>query len=95
MTNNLPQRIAEHYFDRITRQTFAGKYHAFFLLYFEDSEYILNIIAREKEIKGWSRKKKLELIKTYNPTFRFLNEEVFGEWPPNEVRHRGHDESSF
>jgi putative endonuclease len=92
MTNNLPQRMTEHYLDRLTKKTFAGKYQAFYLVYFEDSEYVLNIIAREKEIKGWRRQKKLNLIKSMNPEFRFLNEEVFGEWPPREIVHRGNVE---
>ncbi len=49
---------------------------------------IINIneaIAREKEIKGWKRIKKEELIKEMNPEFKFLNTELFGKWPPDKI----------
>jgi putative endonuclease len=42
---------------------------------------------REKEIKGWTRIKKLALIKIDNPKQRFLNNEIM-EWPPNDPIHR-------
>jgi len=54
------------------------------LLYYESSQYINNIIAREKEIKLWIREKKVVLINSFNPEWKFLNEELFGKWPPNE-----------
>ncbi len=38
--------------------------------------YINNAIARETEIKGWSREKKYDLIRTMNPELKFLNEEL-------------------
>ena len=88
MTNNLEQRIIEHYLDRGNEKTFAGKYHAFYLLFYESSDYINNIIAREKEIKGWRRSKKEELIASFNPEWKFLNEELLGKWPPDELFHR-------
>ena len=78
MTNNLEQRIIEHYLDKGNEKTFAGKYFAFYLLFYESSIYVNNIIAREKEIKGWRRSKKEELIKAFNPEMKFLNEELFG-----------------
>ncbi len=49
---------------------------------------IENAIAREKEIKGWRRQKKIELIKTINPKLEFLNAELFDEWPPENMLHR-------
>jgi len=42
----------------------------------------------EKEIKGWDRKKKEELINSYNPEWKFLNYELLGEWPPARAAHR-------
>lgn len=88
VTNNLKQRVAEHYAQRGQEKTFTGRYHAHYLIYFEADKYIKNAIAREKEIKGWSREKKMELIGTMNSELNFLNEEVFGKWPPEEVIHR-------
>jgi len=85
MTNNLEQRIIEHYLDRGSPKSFTGKYHAFYLLFYESSIYIKNTIAREKEIKGWRRSKKMDLINTFNPSWKFLNEELFGNWPPDEL----------
>jgi len=89
VTNNLEQRIIEYYLDKGNTKTFTGKYNCFYLVYYECTQYINNAIAREKEIKGWNRKKKEELIKTFNPLLKFLNHEVLGEGPPTDVTHRG------
>ena len=59
ISNNLQQRIIEHYLDQTSKKTFAGKYNVFYLIYFEAHDYVLNAIAREKEIKGWKREKKI------------------------------------
>ena len=83
VTNNLEQRIIEHYLGKGNTISFTGSYPAFYLLY-KCSPYILNSIAREKEIKGWKRSKKEKLIKEFNPAMKFLNEELFGQWPPKE-----------
>ena|SRR6266498_2654773 len=88
VTNNLAQRIVEHYLDKGNIKTFTGKYDAFYLLYYECTQYINNAIAREKEIKGWNRKKKEELINSFNPQWKFLNCELLGEWPPTKAVHR-------
>lgn len=88
MTNNLEQRIIEHYIDRIEKKTFTGKYNCHFLIFYEIYKYVNDAIAREKEIKGWLRIKKVELITNFNPKWEFLNEELLGEWPPNEAYHR-------
>ena len=88
ISNNLEQRIIEHYLERGNNSSFTGKYHAFYLLYSECYRYVNNAIAREKEIKGWRRSKKLNLIKTNNPEMEFLNEKLFGKWPPDKMFHR-------
>jgi len=46
------------------------------LVYFEEYTDIRRAIAREKELKGWRREKKIELINTKNPTHEFLNERI-------------------
>jgi putative endonuclease len=88
MTNNLEQRIIEHYLDRIEKKTFTGKYNCHFLLFYESFENVTNAINREKEIKGWIRNKKEILITNFNPNWLFLNEELLGEWPPKNAFHR-------
>ena len=88
MTNDLEQRLAEHYLDRIERKTFTGKYNCHFLVFYESYKYVNDAIAREKEIKGWLRSKKDVLIENFNPGWKFLNEELLGEWPPSNIYHR-------
>lgn len=88
VTNNLSQRLIEHYVDRIEKKTFCGKYNCHFLVYFENFRSIKDAIAREKEIKGWLRIKKDQLIAAENPNWNFLNEQLLGEWPPTYLFHR-------
>jgi putative endonuclease len=85
VTNDLLQRITEHYQNRGQQTTFCGRYNVYWLLYFEGHKYINNAIARENEIKGWRREKKLKLVAEMNPALTFLNEEIFGKWPPEEL----------
>ena len=75
VTNNLANRIAQHKADALgNKKTFAGRYNCYYLLYMEHFQYITNAISREKEIKGWTRAKKDELINSINPNWDFLNE---------------------
>jgi putative endonuclease len=74
VTNHLKIRLQQHK-DNISfgNKTFASKYHVHFLLYYEKFTWIQEAIGREKEIKGWRKEKKINLIKTINPDFNFLN----------------------
>ena len=72
VTNDLADRIQQHYQNRGNNSTFAGKYHCYKLLYFETFSGIEQAISREKEIKGWTRAKKEALIATLNPNLAFL-----------------------
>jgi putative endonuclease len=77
VTNDLKRRMYEHYLDATgSKIHFAGKCNCYNLIYFERFQYIEHAIDREKEIKGWSRKKKIDLINTLNPEWNFLNEFV-------------------
>lgn len=87
VTNNLIQRLIEHYSNSGLEGTFAGKYRCHCLLYYESFKYINKAIKREKELKGWSRSKKEALINTENPQWSFLNQDIM-EWPPVEVNKR-------
>jgi putative endonuclease len=84
VTNNLSQRLIEHWKSRGSVKSFTGKYYCYNLLYYEKFQYVDRAIAREKEIKGWRRQKKNDLIRTMNPTWTFLNKEICGEWPPKD-----------
>ena len=46
---------------------FTQKYNITRLVYYEETQYILSALAREKEIKGWRRNKKIRLILSFNP----------------------------
>lgn len=74
MTNNLGRRLTEHK-ENIEKgvKTFASKYNIEFLVYYEKFTWVEQAIAREKEIKGWKRDKKLNLIRSFNENFEFLN----------------------
>ncbi|MCM0668262.1 GIY-YIG nuclease family protein [Flavobacterium tyrosinilyticum] len=74
VTNNLKKRIMKHKENILLEsQTFASKYNVEFLLYYEKFTWIQEAIAREKEIKGWRREKKIALVKTMNPELEFLD----------------------
>ena len=74
MTNNLGVRLKQHK-ENIEKgiKTFASKYNIEFLVYYENFTWVQQAIAREKEIKGWRRDKKLDLIRSFNENFEFLN----------------------
>lgn len=66
VTNNLEQRIIEHYVNRGKTETYAGKYFCYMLLFYEEYKYVNDAIARGKEIKKWRQEKKLKLIADFN-----------------------------
>ena len=76
VTNGLERRVWEHK-NRFT-PGFTSKYNLTRLVYFEVFTDIREAIAREKQIKGWLRKKKVELIESVNPKWNDLSE----EWKP-------------
>lgn len=70
VTNNLVRRAFEHKQGLI--EGFTKKYHLNKLLYFEVFESINDAIRREKQLKHWERKWKLELIDKMNPAYQDL-----------------------
>lgn len=74
VTNNLTKRLNEHYEQRGKEDTFAGKYHCYNLIYFEEYDDVGDALNREKEIKKWSRDKKQKLIDNVNPKWMILND---------------------
>jgi putative endonuclease len=72
VTNDLSVRIQQHYENRGNKESFAGRYYCYNLIYYERFQYINDAIAREKEIKKWRREKKEKLISSMNPKWDFL-----------------------
>jgi putative endonuclease len=86
VTNDLTRRLAEHNDTLGQRNKFTGRYQANLLVYFEVCADPMQAIAREKEIKGWSRAKKEALITNFNkealitnfnPTWAAINLETW------------------
>ncbi|ASQ46347.1 GIY-YIG nuclease family protein [Legionella clemsonensis] len=75
VTNNLIRRIYEHR-NKLVRG-FTQKYNVDRLVYYEACENIIVAIAREKQIKGWSRKKKDALISVANPQWEDLYRSLY------------------
>ena|SRR5947209_7854806 len=70
VTGDIYIRILQHKNGAL--EGFSKQYNCTRLLYYEAHEYIGQSIAREKQLKGWRREKKLNLIRTRNPEFKDL-----------------------
>jgi putative endonuclease len=77
VTGNLRRRIAEHKLG--ATGGFTGRYKLTRLVYVESTTDVRAAIEREKQIKGWLRRRKIELIASQNPKWRDLSE---GEYDP-------------
>ena len=73
MTNDIFRRVQEHKEGRGSK--FTSKYRINRLVYYESTNDVWAAIAREKQIKGWLRAKKIALIESVNPEWRDLSEE--------------------
>ena len=73
VTNDLRRRVAQH--RRGVGSHFTAKYRIRQLIYYQACTDVKSAIAREKEIKGWRRAKKVALIESVNPDWRDLSEE--------------------
>ena len=72
ITGYLDKRIHQHKFDTI--DGFTKKYQCHRLVYYESFQEVSAAIAREKQIKGWRREKKIGLIEKLNPRWQDLAE---------------------
>lgn len=77
VTNDIVRRVWEH--RSVNIRGFTSRYNCVWLLYYEEFGDINQAIAREKQIKGWKRDKKIELIISLNPMRRDLANEWFEE----------------
>ena len=73
ITNDIDRRVYEHKHKLI--DGFTKKYNIVKLVYFEETDDVNSAIAREKQIKGWLRKKKIALIESVNPHWKDLSED--------------------
>ena len=74
VTNNLERRIEEHK-SKIKPNSCTSKYNVRKLVFYEQTTDVKSAIAREKQIKGGSRAKKIALIEAANPTWKDLSTE--------------------
>ncbi len=70
VTNDLERRCYEHQQKKI--KGFTQKYNVDRLIFFEKYEFVESAISREKQIKGYSRQKKMNLINSFNPGWKVL-----------------------
>ncbi|MBI3314093.1 MAG: GIY-YIG nuclease family protein [Candidatus Omnitrophica bacterium] len=70
VTNALIKRVYEHKQKLVPG--FTNKYNASKLVYYEIFDSIVDAITREKQIKGWTRKKKLKLVESKNLGYEIL-----------------------
>lgn len=73
ITNNLARRIYEH--KNKLFKGFTEKYNVNKLVYCEEFNNIEDAIANEKKLKGWIRRKKVDLIDEHNPEWKDLSEQ--------------------
>jgi len=75
VTNDLRRRVAQH---QQGESVFTSRYRIGKLVYYETTQDVRAAIGREKQIKGWTRAKKVALVSTANPAWKDLSRELFG-----------------
>jgi putative endonuclease len=75
VTSDLIARVQQHK-EKFFSKSFTARYNASVLIYYEAHAGITEAIAREKQVKVYSRKKKFQLIETINPEWKDLFEDV-------------------
>ena len=73
VTNDLARRLYEHRQELV--DGFTKRYHVHKLVYFEQTGRVEAALAREKQLKRWTRAKKNALVETLNPDWRDLSED--------------------
>ncbi|MPZ49517.1 MAG: GIY-YIG nuclease family protein [Dehalococcoidia bacterium] len=76
VTNDLLRRVMEH--RESTVEGFTQRYKVWKLVHYEIAEDVMSAIEREKQIKSWSRRRKVALIEAENPGWRDLFPELLG-----------------
>ena len=73
VTNDLQRRVFKHQ-QKLDRASFTAKYNMTRLAYFESTSDIRAAIAREKQLKGWLRKRKVGFVESVNPLWEDLSD---------------------
>jgi putative endonuclease len=73
VTNDLERRVYEHKCK--LAEGFTKRYHVSWLAYYETTTEVAAAIAREKQLKGWLRSKKIALVESMNPRWIDLAQE--------------------
>ena len=75
VTNDLVRRVYEHK-NHLDKGSFTSRYNVENLVFYEVTTDVDSAIAREKQIKGWNRKRKEKLIEAKNPNWNDLYKSV-------------------
>ncbi len=84
VTNNLERRIWEHKTGSLSG--FTKRYNAHHLVYYETFRSIRSAIEREKQLKGWLRRKKVALVESINPEWDDIAERWYSVEPDPSLR---------
>ncbi|SMD19213.1 GIY-YIG nuclease family protein [Rhizobium sp. RU36D] len=76
VTSDLSRRLLEH--QQALTPGFTSRYDIKRLVWFEEHDLVTDAIAREKQIKNWHRKWKLELIESFNPEWEDVSHYLHG-----------------
>ena len=76
VTGHLARRVHAHRVGEM--KSFTKKYHMTRLVYAESTSDVITAIRREKQIKGWTRAKKIRLIESLNARWRDLGDDLLG-----------------
>jgi putative endonuclease len=90
VTGNIYHRALQHKAGEI--DGFTKKYHINRLVYYEIFKYVNNALAREKQVKAWTRAKRLALIKTMDPTWQDLADD-WGKPTKLQIPHSVRDDN--
>ncbi len=93
VTNNLARRLFEHREKFVPG--FAERFGLKRLVYFEAAESVEAAISREKQIKGWVRRKKTALIHSVNPEWSDLSNDWMPPGLPDALRYSQGDKNTF
>jgi len=75
VTNNLAERVHQHRI-KANSKSFTAKYNINRLVWYEYYDDISEAITREKQIKGWTREKKINIIRAMNPGLKDLADDL-------------------
>ncbi len=84
VTNNIERRVYEHKQKLV--EGFTKRYNLTKLIYYETADDIRTAIQREKQIKGWLRRRKIDLIESANPQWFDLSDGWYDSDPDPSLR---------